>query len=81
MSEPVDLSGLDFAVDMMRRPGPKSIAEQLSVVTTDRDIKAANLQLLVDKVLAYDGLDDHASVEDAVLAYAGMIELARSLKQ
>lgn len=55
--------------------------EEARQIEVDRDIKAANLQLLVEKVLAYDGLDDHASVEDAVLAYAGMIELARSLKQ
>lgn len=32
-------------------------AEDLDLVTTDRDIKAANLQLLVEKVLAWEIAD------------------------
>ena len=56
-------------------------AEDLDLVTTDRDIKAANLQLLVEKVLAYDALGDTASVGDLATGYEDIVELARSLKQ
>jgi hypothetical protein len=44
-------------------------------IVSDRDIKAANLQLLVEKVLAY--CHTGATQED----YAAMVELARGLKQ
>lgn len=52
--------------------------QALALVTTDRDIKAANLQLLVEKVLAIDvnrqDNFDPYTVRDAM-------DLARSLKQ
>lgn len=66
--------------------------EEARVIEVDRDIKAANLQLLVEKVLALEtaleasdqsanaALED--TLQDAVQA-AGieMVDLARSLKQ
>lgn len=82
MNEPVDLSGLDFAVEMMRGPSPQQIQEHLAAVTTDRDIKAANLQLLVDKVLAFDAvLEQSTDAIDILQRWQDVEELARSLKQ
>lgn len=51
-----------------------SIVDQLELVTTDRDIKAANLQLLVEKVSAFADNLDFDALRSAV-------DLARSLKQ
>lgn len=70
-------------------------AEDYDLVTTDRDIKAANLQLLVEKVLAaselYDLLqsdEDNAvtgifsrSTKDVITKGKEALDLARSLKQ
>lgn len=63
--------------------------QALALVTTDRDIKAANLQLLVEKVLAYeesctrceDQGNDGADVYEAGLLWSDLLNLARSLKQ
>lgn len=49
--------------------------EDVQPIIVDRDIKAANLQLLVEKVLAY--CHTGSTQED----YAAMVELARGLKQ
>ena len=46
-------------------------------IVADRDIKAANLQLLVEKVLAYED----AGVSNMYEAEQAMLNLARSLKQ
>ena len=66
--------------------------EEARLIEVDRDIKAANLQLLVEKVLtletALDAADQNANaaledtLNDAVQA-AGitLVDLARSLKQ
>ena len=56
-------------------------AEDHDVLLADRDIKAANLQLLVEKVLAYDSIHCLAPIDDLASAYNAMRELARSLKQ
>lgn len=59
-------------------------------IVADRDIKAANLRLLVEKVLAYDTeadlLEDHeegGGVDhvEIMTAYDRMVRLARGLKQ
>lgn len=58
-------------------------AEDHDVVTADRDIKAANLQLLVQAVLDYDELDVHGDTpaEEFILRYSKLVDLARGLKQ
>lgn len=66
-----------------------SIVDQLDIVTSDRDIKAANLQLLVEDVLAYDEAclrcerngNDGGDVHEAVETWKHLVDLARSLKQ
>lgn len=66
--------------------------EEARLIEVDRDIKAANLQLLVEKVLAVEtaleALEQNAdaALEDTlhdVVQAAGveMVDLARSLKQ
>lgn len=69
--------------------------EVLALVQTDRDIKAANLQLLVGAVAAYetachavDGLTPSGDIAESVeanlaweSAETALFELARSLKQ
>lgn len=59
--------------------------EEARQIEVDRDIKAANLQLLVEKVLAYDvtGDGDHinTNINTIADAYDAMVDLARSLKQ
>lgn len=37
MAEPVDLSGLDFAVDMMRNPSPQQLELKIKHLTFERD--------------------------------------------
>ena len=54
--------------------------EEARLIEVDRDIKAANLQLLVEKVLAYDALD-RGTVDEIDAACKDMVDLARSLKQ
>lgn len=67
-------------------------AEDLDIVQVDRDIKAANLQLLVDKALVCGAAieafewNENIALEDtlqdaAQAAWAVVAELARSLKQ
>lgn len=66
-----------------------SIVDQLDTVTADRDIKAANLQLLVEKVLEYgafasqfeDGPPYDNAGKDADSMWDTLTDLARSLKQ
>lgn len=59
-----------------------SIVDQLAAVTADRDIKAANLQLLVDKVLAWEVRDSSFQLAPEVEPqFNELIELARGLKQ
>ena len=64
--------------------------EDVEPLVADRDIKAANLRLLVEKVLAYDTeadlLEDHeegGGVDhvEIMTAYDRMVRLARGLKQ
>lgn len=64
--------------------------EDVEPIVADRDIKAANLRLLVEKVLAYDTeadlLEDHeegGGVDhvEIMTAYDRMVRLARGLKQ
>lgn len=62
--------------------------EVLALVQVDRDIKAANLQLLVDKVLDYKeavesaaGGPDHIDTYEAERLLDDTVALARSLKQ
>ena len=52
-----------------------TVDDATRTMCVDRDIKAANLQLLVEKVLAY--CHTGSTQED----YAAMVELARGLKQ
>lgn len=64
-------------------------AEDYDLIEVDRDIKAANLQLLVEKVLAHQeacercerGGNDVADVFEAEAAWTHLTDLARSLKQ
>lgn len=65
-----------------------SIVDELDLITTDRDIKAANLQLLVDKVLDYKELVDsavggpgHIDAYETERLLDDTVALARSLKQ
>jgi hypothetical protein len=65
-----------------------SIVDQLEQVTTDRDIKAANLKTLVDMVLDYKeardgafGGPDHIDTYKADRLFDEVIALARGLKQ
>jgi hypothetical protein len=66
-----------------------SIVDQLEQVTTDRDIKAANLKTLVDMVLGYADTceqcarsgNDGGDIADANDAWKELIALARGLKQ
>lgn len=63
--------------------------EEANQIEVDRDIKAANLQLLVDAVMAYndacvaceDGGNDGADVYEAEQTWIGLLDLARGLKQ
>lgn len=63
--------------------------EEARLIEVDRDIKAANLQLLVEKVLAVDALvqrtveggGDGGDIADAQAAEEELLDLARSLKQ
>ena len=63
--------------------------EDVEPVIADRDIKAANLQLLVEDVLAYDDAcsrcessgNDGGDVHEAVETWKHLVDLARSLKQ
>ena len=57
--------------------------EELATVTADRDIKAANLQLLVDKVLADPDClwAEHEMAAEANAMWDEIVELARGLKQ
>lgn len=63
--------------------------EEAHAVEVDRDIKAANLQLLVEKVLeVYDlssvavfKIDDLAATAAASAASTQLLDIARSLKQ
>lgn len=63
--------------------------EDVEPLVADRDIKAANLQLLVEKVLAYDAFAaqfvdgppyDNAG-KDADNMWDQLLDLARSIKQ
>lgn len=63
--------------------------EEVEPIVADRDIKAANLRLLVEKVLAYDTeadlLEDHeegGGVDhvEIMTTYDRMVRLARGLK-
>ena len=59
-----------------------SIVDQLDTVTADRDIKAANLQLLVEKVLAWEVQDSAFQVAPELAPHFNeLFALARSLKQ
>ena len=63
--------------------------EDVEPIVADRDIKAANLQLLVEDVLAYDDAcsrcessgNDGGDVHEAVETWKHLVDLARSLKQ
>ena len=56
--------------------------EEVYALEIDRDIKAANLQLLVNRVLAWSVQDSVFQIAPEVQdAFAETIELARSLKQ
>ena len=55
--------------------------EELAAVTADRDIKAANLQLLVDKMLAFGDLPVDARESEFLDLCDEAVELARGLKQ
>lgn len=62
--------------------------EQLRLVQVDRGIKAANLQLLVEKVLDYKeardsavGGPDHIDAYEAERLFDEIVSLARGLKQ
>ena len=55
--------------------------EELATVTADRDVKAANLQLLVEKVLEIDTTEVAGDTEGYENAIYDAIQLARSLKQ
>lgn len=57
--------------------GAYVLYEEARLIEVDRDIKAANLQLLVEKVLAID-VDSDKGTWDAIEA---ALDLARSLKQ
>jgi hypothetical protein len=64
------------------------LSEQLSTLQADRDIKAANLKLLVETALAYKdardsavGGPDHIDTYEADRLFDGLIALARGLKQ
>ena len=70
--------------------GEYVLYEDVEPIIADRDVKAANLQLLVEKVLAYDTeadlLEDHeegGGVDhvEIMTAYDRMVRLARGLKQ
>lgn len=56
--------------------------DQLALVTTDRDIKAANLRLLVEKVLVWAVQDSVFQVAPEVQPqWDELMSFARSLKQ
>ena len=80
----------------MREPeGPLVWYEEARLIEVDRDIKAANLQLLVEKVLEASVLldmlqDDEDSAVTGIFSYSTkeaiaksrlVVDLARSLKQ
>ena len=69
--------------------GEYVLYEEARLIEVDRDIKAANLRLLVEKVLAYDTeadlLEDHeegGGVDhvEIMTTYDRMVRLARGLK-
>lgn len=63
--------------------------ESVRALKVSHDIKAANLQLLVEDVLAYDDAcsrcessgNDGGDVHEAVETWKHLVDLARSLKQ
>ena len=56
--------------------------EDVGPIVADRDIKAANLQLLVEKVLAWETCDSVFQVAPEVAPqFNELFALARSLKQ
>ena len=64
--------------------------EEARLIEVDRDIKAANLQLLVEKVLAWDSAlatmdagdpPTNADMQALAQAEVSLVDLARSLKQ
>ena len=56
--------------------------EDVEPIVADRDIKAANLQLLVEKVLAWETCDSVFQVAPEVAPqFNELFALARSLKQ
>lgn len=65
------------------------IYEDVEPIVADRDIKAANLQLLVENVLSYDDAcqrcessgNDGGDVYEAVETWKQLVDLARSLKR
>lgn len=80
----------DDAVEHEHPAGDFVKYEDVEPIVADRDIKAANLRLLVEKVLAYDTgaylLEDHeegGGVDhvEIMTAYDRMVRLARGLKQ
>lgn len=72
-----------------REDGPFALYEEARVIEVDRDIEAANLQQLVEKVLDFadavqassDWHDTDDSVHLSVCAREDLVNLARSLKQ
>lgn len=57
-------------------------AEDHDVLQADRDIKAANLQILVEKVLTFETQDSAFQVAPEIREmWGGLFDLARGLKQ
>ena len=79
----------DDAVEHEHPAGEFVKYEDVEPIVADRDIKAANLQLLVEDVLAYDDAcsrcerngNDGGDVHEAVETWKHLVDLARSLKQ
>lgn len=66
--------------------GEYVLHEDVEPIIADRDIKAANLQLLVDKVLDFDAreqgdIDAIAFMDSVEKDWTEIVELARGLKQ
>lgn len=81
----IDADGVDYE----HPEGDFVKYEDVEPIVADRDIKAANLQLLVEKVLEYgafasqfeDGPPYDNAGKDADSMWNKLVDLARSLKQ